>query len=123
MAQEIPGHYQALATATADGTGTGLINDDANFVTVTSSSNTLFVTLPAGYVGQVIHGWSTANGFKLRTLTGTAATINNVNVAGGSAGAAIPATVQFNCEKVTASAWILRTRTNLGAEGTAIVPA
>lgn len=123
MATELPGHYQQLVTSTVAGDGTGLVNDDANFITVTSSANTRFVTLPSGYIGQQIRGWSTANGFKFRTLSGTSGTINNVDVSGGSAGAAIPATVFFLLEKVTATGWILRTRTNLGAEGTAIVPA
>ncbi len=123
MASELPGHYQQLVTSTTDGTGTGLVADDANFITVASSANTRFITLPLGYVGQQVRGWSTANGFKIRTLSGSSGTINNVDVSGGSAGAAIPATVWVLCEKVTATAWILRTRTNLGAEGTAIVPA
>lgn len=123
MATEIPGHYQVAATATVAGDGTGLVNDDATFVTVTSAANTRFVTIPVGYVGQQIRGWSTANGFKFRTIGASANTINNVDVSGGSAGAAIPATVFFLLEKVTATGWILRTRTNLGAEGTAIVPA
>lgn len=123
MATEIPGHYQVLSTATVAGDGTGVVPEDATFVTVTSSVNTKFVTIPLGYVGQQVRGWSTANGFKFRTASGTAATINNVDVSGGSAGALIPATVFFLLEKVTATGWVLRTRTNLGAEGTAIVPA
>lgn len=123
MATEIPGHYQALVTSTTTGSGTGLVPDDATFVTVTSSASGNFITLPAGYVGQQIRGWSTANGFKIRTIGSSSNTVNNVDVSGGSAGAAIPATVFFLVEKITATGWILRTRTALGAEGTAIVPA
>ena len=123
MAGEIPGHYPQAVTSTSAGLTTGLVNDDANFVTVTSASSGNFITLPSGYVGQQVRGWSTANGFKIRTLSGTSHTVNNVDVSGGSAGAAIPATVFFLCEKVTSTGWLLRTRTNLGAEGTAIVPA
>lgn len=123
MATEIPGHYQVLVTSTTTGATTGLIPDDATFVTVTSSASGNFVTIPAGYVGQQIRGWSTANGFKFRTIAASANTVNNVDVSGGTVGAAIPATVWFLLEKVTATGWILRTRTNLGAEGTAIVPA
>ena len=122
MASEIPGHYQTLVTSTTDGLTTALIPADANFVTVTSSVNTKFVTLPAGYVGQVIRGWSTANGFKLATIPASNDTINNVD-SDQSAGAAIPATVYFEVIKVTATGWILQTRTNLGAVATAIVPA
>ncbi len=123
MSSELPGHYPNPITSTATGSGTGTVPEDANFIVVTSSSSSNFVTLPAGYVGMQVRGWSTANGFKFRTAASSSPTINNVDVSGGSAGAAIPATVWFLCEKVTATAWILRTRTNLGAEGTAIVPA
>jgi hypothetical protein len=121
MASEIPGHYQALTTSTTDGLTTGIINADANFVTVTSSANTKFVTLPVGYVGQVVRGWSTANGFKLATTPGGTDTINNI-ACGAGAGAAIPATVYFECIKTLSGGWILQTRTSLGAVATAIVP-
>lgn len=122
MASELPGHYQSLVTSTTDGLTTGIIPADANFVTVTSSANTKFVTLPVGYVGQVVRGWSTANGFKLATTPGGTDTINNV-ACGAGAGAAIPATVYIECEKVLSGGWILQTRTALGAVATAIVPA
>lgn len=122
MASELPGHYQSLVTSTTDGLTTGIIPADANFVTVTSSVNTKFVTLPVGYVGQVVRGWSTANGFKLATTPGGTDTINNV-ACGAGAGAAIPATVYFECFKTLSTGWILQTRTALGAVATAIVPA
>lgn len=122
MASEIPGHYQQLVTSTTDGLTIGITPADANFITVTSSVNTKFVTLPAGYTGQVIRGWSTANGFKLATTPGGTDTINNV-ACGAGAGAAIPATVYFEVIKTLATGWILQTRTNLGAVATAIVPA
>ena len=123
MASELPGHYQQLVTSTVAGDGTGIVSEDANFITVTSSVNTKFVTLPIGYVGMRLRGWSTANGFKFRTASGTTGTINNVDVSGGSAGALIPATVYFELDKTLASGWILQTRTALGAVATAIVPA
>ena len=123
MASELPGHYQQLVTSTMAGDGTGIVSEDANFITVTSSAAGNFVTLPTGYVGMRLRGWSTANGFKFRTASGSSGTINNVNVSGGSAGAAIPATVYFELDKVLAAGWILQTRTNLGAVATAIVPA
>lgn len=124
MATEmLPGHYQTLVTATTDGTGTGLIPFDPVFVTVTSSGATQQVTLPASFIGQTIEGYVGANGFRLRTIQGSGDTINNVNTSGGSVNATIPATVFWKAQKITATGWILRTRTNLGAEGTAIVPA
>lgn len=120
---EVPGHYQSLATAIAGGLGTGLINDDAVFVTVTASANTLFCTLPAGYVGQEIRGYVGANGFKLRTLASSSTKINNVDVSGGSAGCLIPATSQWIAQKVDATNWLVQSMTNLGASGATIVPA
>lgn len=122
MAAEMPGHYQTLITATTNGTGTGLIPYDAMFMTVTSSAGTQQVTLPAGFVGLKLEGYVGANGFRLQTIAGSGDTINNVNTSAG-ANATIPATVYFQAQKITATGWILRTRTNLGAEGTAIVPA
>lgn len=122
MAAEMPGHLQTLVTATSDGTGTGLIPADAMFTTVTSSAGTQQVNLPAGFIGLTIEGYVGTNGFRLRTIAGSGDTINNVNTSAG-ANATIPATVFFKAQKITATGWILRTRTNLGAEGTAIVPA
>lgn len=123
MATEmLPGHYQTLVTATAAGTGTGLIPFDPVFVTVTSSGATQQVTLPASFVGQTIQGWVAANGFRLQTIAGSGDTINNVNTSAG-ANATIPANVFWEARKVTATGWILQTRTNLGAVATAIVPA
>ncbi len=123
MANEmLPGHYQTLVTATSDGSGTGLMPNDGVFYTVTSSAGTQQVTLPAGFIGETIEGYVGANGFRLKTITGSGDTINNVNTSAG-ANATIPATVFFKAQKITATGWILRTRTNLGAEGAAIVPA
>ena len=123
MATEmLPGHYQTLVTATTDGSGTGLLPPDSVFVTVTSSAGTQQVVLPAGFVGDTIEGYVGANGFRLKTITGSGDTINNVNTSAG-ANATIPATVFWKAQKITATGWILRTRTNLGAEGAAIVPA
>lgn len=92
------------------------------YVTVTSSGATQQVNLPAGFVGLTIQGWVGTNGFRLRTIAGSGDTINNVNTSAG-ANATIPTTVFWEARKVTATAWILQTRTALGAVATAIVPA
>jgi hypothetical protein len=123
MATEIPGHYQTLATATAAGLTTGLINDDANFVTVTSASANNFITLPAGYIGQFLRFYVGANGCKVRTIGGSANTINTVDASGGTVGASVPANSEFSCHKVTATNWIMSSRTNAGAAGATITPA
>lgn len=122
MAGEIPNHYQTLVTATSDGLGTGLLPPDAMFVTVTSSAGTQQAILPAGFIGMTVEGYIGANGFRLKTITGSGDTINNVNTSAG-ANATIPTLVFWKAQKITATGWILRTRTNLGAEGAAIVPA
>ncbi len=72
-------------------------------------------------MGQVVRGWSTANGFKLATTPGGTDTINNV-ACGAGAGAAIPDTVYLECIQNLSTGWILMTQTNLGAVATAIVP-
>ncbi len=121
MAEEVPGHYQTLVTATSDGLTTGLIPGDAQFVTVTSANADYIVTLPAGYIGQIIRGRVGANGCELRTIASSGDTINNVD-SDGTQEAAIPTTVTFMAQKVTATGWILMTWTALGAVATAIVP-
>ena len=125
MASEIPGHYPQLATATSGGLTTGLLNDDVNYVVVTSASANNFVTLPlaSGYVGQVIRGSVGANGFKLTTPLGSATTINTVAVAGAIAGAAIPANSEWTAIRYSNTNWIVSSRTSAGAAGATIVPA
>jgi len=125
MASEIPGHYPQLATATSGGLTTGLINDDANFVVVTSASANNFCTLPSsvGYTGQVIRGTIAANGFKLCTLLGSGQSINTVNTAGAVAGAAIPANSEWTAIRFSPTNWIVSSRTSAGASGSTIVPA
>ena len=123
MANEmLPGHYQTLVTATADGTGTGLIPNDSVFITVTSSAGTQQCLLPPSFIGATIEGYVGANGFRLKTITGSGDTINAVNTSAG-ANATIPAAQFFSAQKITATGWLLRTRSSFGSEGAAIVPA
>lgn len=113
------------ATATSDGLTTGLITGGDQFVTVTSSSASNKVTLPAvsGLVlGTVVTGVVGANGFKLGVAAADAATVN-LNGVTTSVFAAIPANISFKVILISATQWILTTVTALGAVGTAIVPA
>lgn len=120
MAEEIPGHYPQVITAVAT-TGTQ-INEDANYVVVTSASANNFGVLPAGYTGMEIRGYVGANGFKLKTITGSATNINTVDTT-TTAGAAIPATSEFLAVKNSTTNWIVSSRTQAGAAGATITPA
>jgi len=107
--------------ATADGLTTGLIPAGARFVTVTSSNADFIATLPASQIGEIKRGWVGANGFELRTLASSNATINNQD-SDGTKEAAIPANTLWQAECVATDKWILSAKTNLGAVITAIVP-
>ena len=127
----IPEHVPYLATATAAATtvasedqpGSGYIPSWVDFVVVTSASSANFIVLNSVAIqGKRIWGTVGANGFKLQTFTGSAQTINNVNTA-TTAVAVIPANATFLLVKSLTTGWILTYYTNLGAVGTAIVPA
>jgi hypothetical protein len=113
------------ATATSDGLTTGILTSSEQFVTVTSSSANNIITLPVAAnlpIGTVIQGVVVANGFKLQVAVADATTVklNNVTT---NVKAAIPANVYFKVQLTSATTWLLTTITNLGAYGTAIVPA
>ena len=102
--------------------GTGTIPPEADAIFVTSSSSSKFVGISASCPqGKRIWGSVGANGFKLQTLK-SGETINNVDTS-SSAVAAIPANATFLLYKSLSTGWILSYWTNLGAVGTAIVPA
>lgn len=111
-------------TATADGTGTGIIHPMTQNITVTSANANYICCLPeasASTVGTIITGTVGANGFELRVQAAQAATvyINNVTT---NVEAAIPASTNFRVTQIDATHWILEATTNLGAVVTAIVP-
>lgn len=124
-----PEHVARAVTATTaaatfdTGPGGGWIPGDVDFVSVTSASSSNFVVLSdKAPVGKRIFGAVGANGFKLQTLAGSGHKINNVDTS-STAVAAIPANDTFLVVKTSATTWILTVWTNLGAVGTAIVPA
>lgn len=112
------------ATATADGTTTGVLGIGSQDVTVTSANANYICCLPAidvTYIGLKICGQVSANGFELRVAASQAGTVylNNVTT---NVEAAIPANSSFEVTCIDATHWILKAWTNLGAEITAIIP-
>lgn len=99
-------------TATADGLTTGIIPDDAGDVTVTSSVNTKFVTLPTPTPGVVVQINAEATGYKLRSSTPASVAINGGT--GASASSAVSAKLLV-CRCSSATAWIV---TAFAADGT-----
>lgn len=90
-------------TATADGTGTGIISADKTHVTVTSASADNIIVLPAPVVGQTITIHVGANGFELRSSAPATIAINGG--AEADAESAIPAESTLVMTCVSATAW------------------
>lgn len=113
-----------VATATADGTGSGAISGTSSHVVVTSNNATDQVSLPASsaaLIGKPFTLWVGANGFEMITPAGSNATINGTD-ADGTNQADIPANSLSRVTLVAANTWILE---NIGSTGTvaaAIVP-
>ena len=107
-------------TATTGGATTGLIPAGASFVTVTSDNADKQISLPAGYVGQV-----------LRILVGTTACelisavaadkVNEVTV-GATNELALTAEALYTCVYTKSGFWIVTGLTKLGAAQSALVP-
>ena len=94
-------------TATADGTGTGLIADGTSFVTVTSGGANTIITLPTPTPGNVVwlltEGDST--GFEVRTSAPASVKINGGSGSNAeSAIAAATVAVRFVC--ISATYWL-----------------
>ena len=107
-------------TATTGGGTTGLIPAGASYVTVTSDNADKQISLPAGYVGQV-----------LRILLGTTACelisvvaadkVNEV-VVGATNELALTAEALYTCVYTKSGFWIVTGLTKLGAAQAALVP-
>lgn len=114
---------QTAAATTDTGPGGGFIPADVDFVAITSSASTKFMVLSSSIpLGKRIWGNVGANGFKLQTVASSTLTINNVDTS-GAAVAVIPANTTFLVVRTLTTGFILTYYTNLGAVGTAIVPA
>jgi hypothetical protein len=106
------------------------IDDDADYVIITSANAAHIVVLPPCAnvsPGKVIKLESGANGFELSTGA-VGDLLNNVASSVGVKSAAIPATGLAVCTAVSAAetgtvaGWLLQYYTELGALATAIVP-
>jgi predicted RecA/RadA family phage recombinase len=107
-------------TATTGGGTTGLIPAGASYVTVTSDNADKQISLPAGYVGQI-----------LRILVGTTACelisavaadkVNEVTV-GATNELALTAEALYTCVYTKSGFWIVTGLTKLGAAQAALVP-
>ena len=107
-------------TATTGGGTTGLIPAGASYVTVTSDNADKQISLPAGYIGQV-----------LRILVGTTACelisavaadkVNEVTV-GATNELALTAEALYTCIYTKSGFWIVTGLTKLGAAQSALVP-
>lgn len=111
---------QSAVTATADGTGTALIPAGTSFATITSANANHQISLPAGFIGQV-----------LRILVGTTACelisavaadkVNDV-VVGATNELALTAEALYTCVYTQSGNWIVTGLTKLGAAQAALVP-
>jgi hypothetical protein len=109
-------------TATADGLTTGLIPAGTSFVAVTSDHADKIITLPAPVPGHVIRLQIGATGCELRTVASSNVKINDVDADGGANELALVADTHVICECISATEWIVRSFTHLGAAAAAMVP-
>lgn len=113
-------HSTAAVTATADGTGTGLIPAGTSFVVVTSDNADKQISLPAATVGDRIRILVGATGCEL--ISSVAAHKVNDVVVGATNEAALTATSLYDCQYVATNTWVVVGYTKLGAVESALVP-
>lgn len=109
-------------TATTGGGTDGLIPGDATFVTVTSDSVNKQISLPAGFVGQVIMIYVPSTTFGCELISASAGAKVNTVLVGATNEAALTAGNTYNCTLVAADTWIVRGFTAAGADQGALVP-
>ena len=117
---EVYGRATHAITATADGTGTGLIDPDTKFGIVTSAAAANQISLPAATPGKSLELFVGANGCELISSVATHK-VNNV-VDGATNEGAVPANTHLVCTYVADDTWLVTGYNNLGAVITPIVP-
>ena len=110
----------AAVTATTGGGTTGLIPENAEFVTVTSDSADKQISLPAASVGKRIRILVGATGCELISAV-AADKVNDVTV-GATNEAALTATSMYDCQYLATNTWVVIGYTKLGAVQAALVP-
>lgn len=100
-------------TATADGTGTGVIAAGTSFVSVTSADANHIISLPTPVPGNSILLHVVGNGYELRAHDPSSVSLNNVSGSGKEM--AVAANVVIRCTCVSTQAWIAEKISNAGA--------
>lgn len=105
------GLHTYAVTATADGTGTGVIPNGAKHVTVTSAGANNIVLLPQAVPGAVVFVSVTANGCELRTGDGAGADASgSISLGGNTASSghesALAANMTAMCICTSATSWV-----------------
>ena len=107
-------------TATTGGGTTGLIPAGASHVTVTSDNADKQISLPAGYVGQVLRILLGTTACEL--ISAVAADKVNEVVVGATNELALTAEALYTCVYTKSGFWIVTGLTKLGAAQAALVP-
>lgn len=111
---------RTAVTATADGTGTGLIPATAMYVHVTSDDATKQVSLPAAVAGKRLRIFVESTGAELISAVATDK-VNNV-VVGATNEAALVAGTLYTLIYTDTGNWVMQGLTALGAVETAVIP-
>jgi len=111
---------QSAVTATSDGLTTGLIPAGSTFVTVTSANANNQISLPAGYIGQIMRILVGTTGCEL--ISAVAADKINDVIVGATNELALTAEALYTCVYTKADNWIVTGLTKLGAAQAALVP-
>ena len=112
---------KVTVTATADGTGTGLIPEGSRTVTAAAGGSANYqISLPVAQIGDQIWIVTDATGCELISSVSTH-TVNDVLV-GATNEAALVATSIYQCRYVAANQWIMMGWTNLGSDEAAVIP-
>ena len=107
-------------TSTTGGTTTGLIPAGASYVTVTSDNADKQISLPAGFVGQVLRILVGTTACEL--ISAVAADKVNEVVVGATNELALTAEALYTCTYTKSGFWIVTGLTKLGAAQAALVP-
>ena len=107
-------------TATTGGATTGLIPAGASYVTVTSDNADKQISLPAGFVGQVLRILIGTTACEL--ISAVAADKVNEVVVGATNELALTAEALYTCVYTKSGFWIVTGLTKLGAAQAALVP-
>lgn len=107
-------------TSTTGGATTGLIPAGASYVTVTSDNADKQISLPAGFVGQVLRILVGTTACEL--ISAVAADKVNEVVVGATNELALTAEALYTCVYTKSGFWIVSGLTKLGAAQAALVP-